>query len=158
MTERKDNLCEPFGQSNLERVNNALIVTKEKKRPSKYIIDNINRLSFSKYLVDGGLITESSKRCDYLILKCNNELPPDAYFIELKGADYREAINQINISIDKLYSSIANSTVNARIVVTTIQKPRLYEQIEFKLKERLRKLNRGDLRTASGVLTERILA
>lgn len=67
-----------------------VIVSKEKY--SKHIAKNDQENDVSQYRVDGVIIDDTTKRCDYLLL---NHTKQAAYYIELKGSNLKHALEQL---------------------------------------------------------------
>ncbi|WP_157162625.1 hypothetical protein [Cylindrospermum stagnale] len=81
-------------------------MAKDINNKQEYRLDNSNKLEICKLRVDGCLITDQEgKKCDYLILACQDKL---AFFVELKGQDLKEAIEQIDSALDKLIPQMAD--------------------------------------------------
>ncbi|WP_207690080.1 hypothetical protein [Desulfonema limicola] len=99
---------------------NTVIVARENK--CEYRLINKYKEKICKVKIDGCYIQEGRK-CDFLILRCEKKI---AYFIELKGSSYFDAVAQIMQTIDKLMD-ITNQleSVNARIVLTKVSVPNL---------------------------------
>ncbi len=84
-----------------------------------YIGLNKDRKAVCRVHVDGCLIKDR-KRCDYLILNCDDQV---AFFIELGRKDPHDAIHQIEPSIDKLQNHLQNFRINARAVLVNVRVP-----------------------------------
>ena len=80
-----------------------------------YTINNINRQTTFKFIVDGGLIDSvDQEKCDYLMMF------PDcvkAFFIELKGQGWEKAVSQLVNTVRILYPAMSNYTPHLRAVV-----------------------------------------
>lgn len=81
-----------------ELINHPIVVLRDKKskKSSKnYIIfKNPDRIDITKVIIDGCVI-KSGLRCDYLLIVPDKKY----YFIELKGNDIVQAINQLEQTI-----------------------------------------------------------
>ena len=87
------------------------IVSREKKK--EHIAINENNRLVRQFKVDGYVITENIKKCDYLLLNDDNHT---AYFIELKGTDIADAIKQIEQTLEILKNDLINYDKKLRIV------------------------------------------
>ncbi len=141
--------CNPFDECEHFSDNRPTIVLKEKK--SKYIGKNNESKNFTSIKVDGCLIEENLKQCDFLLLNCDQHL---AYLIELKGSDLLQAIRQIDKSLDKLAARLKLfQSINARIVLTKTPAPDINSTEEIRLKKRLKKM-KGNLKRGNSPLEE----
>jgi hypothetical protein len=146
--------CYLFGKQWVEVKNNQSFSLKEKKESSVYEVNNPGLINLYVYKVDGGIDQTNTEKCDYLILKCTTE-KPDAYFIEIKGADLFKAVNQITTTIDKFKYHLKDHRIFARIVVSKVNSIDLIDSRYKKLKEKIKNL-RGDLKTQSQKLIDTI--
>ncbi|EGK00621.1 MULTISPECIES: hypothetical protein [Dysgonomonas] len=80
-----------------ELISYPLIVLEEQK--SKIVFENKNRIEINKITVDGCQITDERPRCDYLLIKVDENTE---YFVELKGHDINRALEQIEATIPRL--------------------------------------------------------
>ena len=65
-----------------------------------FIVENPNRATVYKIIIDGCLINDRRERCDYLVecyTTCNW-----AIFVELKGSDIKKAVSQLAKTIGYL--------------------------------------------------------
>ena len=107
------------------------------------------------YNVDNGIIkSQTIAKCDYALYNFNDDT---VYFIELKGANYDRAVEQIESTINNLIinNNIEISIINARIVLTRAKTPQLNTTKEQKLKKILRKYS-GTLDKKCNILTDNI--
>ncbi|GHV21179.1 hypothetical protein FACS189428_1170 [Clostridia bacterium] len=140
--------CDTFTHFDFYHKQDKKIICKEKR--SKYTYENRSLDQITKYRVDGNLISEG-KKCDFLLLNCEKK---KAYFIELKGSDLHQAIDQITTTIDMLKNSLSDFTICARIVLTRVNSTCL-EDLKYKtLKKKVKELNGGDLKQESNQLIE----
>ncbi|BAZ27769.1 hypothetical protein NIES4074_01970 [Cylindrospermum sp. NIES-4074] len=117
------------------------IVARDSKNKQEYRLNNSTEQEICKIRVDGCLIIDKEgKKCDYLILSCQDKL---AFFVELKGSDLKEAIRQIDSSLDKLLPTMPDFKCYARVVLNKNPTPDINSSIEIKLKKRLKQQN-GD--------------
>ncbi|MDR2345558.1 MAG: hypothetical protein LBE18_05780 [Planctomycetaceae bacterium] len=102
---------------NIDYLKQSVIVCRENKSTYKY--NNKSQYCVAKIKVDGGLLPNKEiKKCDWLLVNWDNGV---SYFIELKGRDFRKAIEQIESSINRLLSDLSKlkvTVVNVRIVTT----------------------------------------
>jgi hypothetical protein len=88
-----------------------IIVSKE--TPNEHRAINKDACLVRQFKVDGYVITENIKKCDYLVL---NDDRHTAYFIELKGSDITGAIEQIRQTVEKLEKYLSSYVKKLRIV------------------------------------------
>ena len=133
--------------------NRPTVVLRDKRQPRKFIGKNPDgKLFLTVYQVDGKLIASDvrSGKCDFAIYTSSDTL----YLIELKGADYVHALEQIHDTIVRLVSSdVKVKVVNARVVLSKVQTPALRSSVETKLTRLLQKY-KGDLQKASVQMQE----
>lgn len=84
-----------------EKKKSSKIVVSENK--SKFIIINNKKKVIHKVKVDGCLISENSKKCDWLF-EINPKSKELVIFLELKGVDLKHAIRQIESTIQQTKS------------------------------------------------------
>jgi hypothetical protein len=119
------------------------MVVKEKGK--RYVLKNPNRKKVCRVRVDNCLIvSQSEKKCDFLILTCDPDSPKDIYLIELKGSSLIEAIEQLNKTIE-YFKPYISGRVFARIVVSKAPSPELRSPKLLKLKKLLRDQYGGGL-------------
>ena len=87
------------------------IISREKL--NKHIAKNDDNCLVRQLKVDGYVITDNIKKCDYLIL---NDDKCTAYFIELKGSDITGAIKQIEQTVETLKKDLFDYDKKLRIV------------------------------------------
>lgn len=115
------------------------IVARDSGNQQEYRVTNQAQQEVCKIRVDGCLIRDQDgKKCDFLILFCASKL---AFFVELKGHSLIEAIQQINVSVDKLKLEMPDFTFYARIVLNRTPTPDINSSDEIKLRKKLKKLN-----------------
>lgn len=122
---------------------------------SKYVCENNKKKKITIYKVDGGIIkSQIVNKCDFALYNNDNDV---IYFIELKGSDYDQAIEQISSSISNLITSnnIKINIINARIVLTKVRAPEINTTKEKKLKLLLNKY-KGTLIKKTNLMTEHI--
>ncbi|GAB6009165.1 hypothetical protein [Dysgonomonas reticulitermitis] len=119
--------------------NRKIIPIRDKRHKTEYRYINKSANHLAKYRVDGGLIS-SGKKCDFLLLNCEQK---QSYFIELKGSDMSQAIDQIDRSIDLLRHNLTGFAFFARIVLTKSPPTRVKNTKQVKLEDKLKSLNGG---------------
>lgn len=122
----------------------------DKGSKTKYIYRNNSSNFLSKYRVDGGLIEDNDAKCDYLLLNCDKK---QSYFIEMKGSDLIQAINQIDRSINLLKKDLAGFSFFARIVLTRVNTVDLRDSRLMRLEKKVNSLN-GNLKKQSRLLED----
>lgn len=129
-------------------------VFRDKKQPRVYRAHNPARKIIKGYKVDGGIITSSLlEKCDYALYTEDDKI----YLIELKGGDYKHAIEQISSSVDILIKNVGVTAkeVNGRVVLSKCKTPSLWANDEKKLIAKLRRLG-GNLDKKVRLLEENI--
>ncbi|MBP1672378.1 MAG: hypothetical protein H6Q25_193 [Bacteroidetes bacterium] len=126
------------------------IVTCSDRGSVTYKYNNESLDFISKYKVDGGLISDSSAKCDFLLLNCNRKY---SFFIELKGSDISRAIEQIDRSIDVLKDNLSGYYIFGRIVLTRDNTTKLPDLKIKKLERKLSSFN-GNLIKRTRLLEE----
>lgn len=107
----------------------------------KYLANNVSNKLVAQYHLD--TTTAPPKKCDYAIYIFDNENPLNddnrVIFVELKGSDISEAIEQICQSINDriIQPKIDCKYVDARIVASQCPPPRYYGTKEVKLNQLL---------------------
>jgi len=133
-----------------ECVRNDPVVVREKK--SQYRLENPANKEICKTRVDDCYISRG-KRCDWLLVDCE---AANAYFVELKGADFRRAIEQIDETINRVGSDLQGFGLFARVVLTKSPTPHLRNTPDvLKFEKRLRK-SRGNLKTKTKLFVESV--
>ena len=114
---------------------------KDNRARSEFLVDNRKKNFLVKLKVDDCLIkTSDTRKCDFLILDCDNKI---AYFIELKGKNLGDAINQIMSTIQELAPKLKHFQFRCRIVQTGVNgttQPKYISKLVTYLKEK-HKLN-----------------
>ena len=112
------------------------IVCKDKGQSREYRFVNNDKKEVIKYCIDGGIISEHEiSKCDFGIFTEDNQL----YLIELKGGDYKHAIEQIDTTIQTLIENrnIKVDRIDARVVLSKVRNPNILTTKEKKLKSKL---------------------
>jgi hypothetical protein len=128
--------------------NRPIIVLKDDKGKSEFRAINSERKKIIAIRVDDCLDFEG-KQSDYLLIVCNDLKCEytEAYFIELKGSDFIQAIRQIDNSFEALKEALAGiNRIHARIIPTKISIPNLENKPPVvSLRNKLKKRN-GNLK------------
>ena len=130
------------------------VPSSDKGSPCKWKGLNNKKKRVIKYRVDGGIITSMAEsKCDYAVYVEGDAI----YLIELKGANYNHALEQIDATLDKLIKTpgIETSSVNGRIVLTRGRVPGIKYSKEASLEKKLKKLN-GSLDSKTRIFEEEI--
>ena len=126
------------------KVCHSKITCKENGR--MYILTNDNSSTFSKYHVDGHVITGSEKKCDYMLINYYDN-HHKVIFVELKGQHVVRAIEQILNTFDTLeqdLKNLSNVKYYSRIVLSKFP-PYMRTNSEYiKMREKLFNFNNGD--------------
>ncbi|AEI47495.1 hypothetical protein [Runella slithyformis] len=124
--------CNPFHEKpecELLAGTNKVFVAKDSGAISEYRLENPNQRWVVKLKVDGCLIpSDSQKKCDFLFLACEKEGGKTAYFVELKGGNLGDAIEQIQSAIEILYPKLTDFSFRCRIVQTKTPPMRIINQ------------------------------
>lgn len=116
------------------------------------VFENLAQNTICQVRIDGCLI-QSGIRCDYLVIVPENS---EAFFVELKGHDFLQAIRQVDRSIDVLIECLASTRINARIVLTKVNTPDLMNSPTLlKFEKKIRKLN-GTLKKGTLKMIEKV--
>ena len=132
----------------------SIVQASDKGSPCKWKGLNNKKKRVIKYRVDGGIITSMAEsKCDYAVYVEGDAI----YLIELKGANYNHALEQIDATLDKLIKTpgIETGSVNGRIVLTRGRVPGIKYSKEASLEKRLKKLN-GSLDSKTRIFEEEI--
>ena len=132
----------------------SIVQVSDKGNPCKWVGMNSKKQRVVKYRVDGGIITSKTElKCDYAVYVEDDSI----YLIELKGANYNHALEQINATLDKLVIAphIETSSVNGRVVLTKGRVPGIKYSKEPSIVKKLKKLN-GTLESRTKLFEEKI--
>lgn len=128
------------------KLNQRIIVSKDKKNSQKHIAYNNDRDEVYQYNVDGNIIREGI-RCDFLLM---NKTKQHIYYIELKGSDIVHALAQIDATEKALKQRFKEeisscNKVSYRIVLNRLGSPRTYShEARAFLKKHLGDLKYGE--------------
>lgn len=115
--------------------NRGRIVCKENKKA--YILVNDKKILITNFHMDGGIIDDSNqKKCDYLIYIPSTK---KIILIELKGAQFSNAIAQILATLDIYNDNLKDCQVFARIIgqgVPNIRNASNYIMLEKQIQRR----------------------
>lgn len=134
--------------------NKKVVVLKEPKESRVYRLENPSQKEIVVYQIDGGLISSND------VLKCDNGIYTEddvLFLIELKGADYIHALEQLLSTINILLqrSQVKVTKLNARLVLSIIRVPDIIPSLEKKLLTKVRSYN-GDFVRKCQMLCERL--
>lgn len=110
-----------------EQTRNPSISVREAK--SKFVLDNPERKLVRKVEVDGCLINDARKRCDYLFEVA--EPIESAVYVELKGNKLMPGVEQLEATLRHLsfrHAVLDNSRVRCVLVVRSVPKARASTQ------------------------------
>lgn len=101
---------------------------------SRYVAINPNERKVCEILIDGGLLKDNKKRCDYgLWVEYNNRM----ILVELKGRHVEDAFEQLmqTYAIFQKRFSKESFSYSLRIVASENKAPRLHERIKQEKKK-----------------------
>lgn len=135
-----------------------IVSLKDHGESRKYVGRNPGKLELSVFRVDNGICKSSKpgdRKCDYAIYTGNDNL----YLIELKGADYSTAIDQLNNTIKELLSEDIGDlkAVFGRVVLSKTNVPQTLKTKEKKLMTLLKKKYKGSLLKKTKEMTENLV-
>lgn len=131
-----------------------IVVLKEPKESREYRLNNKSVKELVVYQIDGGIVSSNDVlKCDYGVFTEDDVV----FFVELKGADYIHALDQMNSTINLLIEKpqIKIAQLNARIVLSRISVPAIVPTQE-KILLRKVKNYKGNFIKQSRVLEEAI--
>jgi hypothetical protein len=117
---------------------------------TKYHGINEAEKDFSLYRIDKDAIVKEQRRCDYLLVRCEDK---HCFFIELKGHHLLDAIDQIGATIEALKYQLSDHVLNARIVLTKTNSPDLNHAKYIRL-DKMLKSQGGTIIQKSKLLVE----
>jgi len=143
-------VCKGFRECHYQNIqirgcNACLTVTNEqnptvKERRVTYSIKNNKRLDVFIYAVDGKLIAGVDEiRCDYLLMAAHCK---KAFFVELKGSDWKHALKQLENTVFLLYPEMKEYTPHLRAVVRRSAPNTTYNQL-MKMRKDMQKRYAG---------------
>jgi len=130
------NCCQNLGNSS-----NVSIEEKGKK----YEYKNNDGRTLIKCKVDG-CMNINNKKCDYLLIDDTCRI---AYFIELKGSDINQAIDQIENTICHIENKLKNYEIRIRIILSRTNITALESSKVKKFKMYINKLNKQNNKNIS---------
>ena len=130
------------------------VVLKERRESREYHLQNNSEQELVVYKIDGGIIEDNTLlKCDFGIYTEQDVL----YLIELKGADFQHALEQIQSTISLLLDkpNVVVHQLNVRIVLSKYRNPDILSTEEKKLNRFLRtKFGNGSIKKKSRILEE----
>lgn len=146
--------CEKYEKHECTKCNSdKKIVAQEKK--SKFVLNNPGGKKVCKIKYDGCYDKSKEKKCDFLLLVCE-EKNEKAFFIELKGQNFTQALKQIQKSIDNEIRILKGFEIHARIVVTRFNAPNYQNTPEYKKLFKMIKKTGGKIDKKSQQFTEEL--
>ena len=113
--------CNPFGKACEQNTDYSAkeIVFKERKNIPEYRVYNNSRHFLVKIQVDGCLLKDKIgiRKCDFLMLDCTAN---KAFFIELKGQNLGDAVEQIKSTVPQLSPKLSGFSLCCRIVQSKV--------------------------------------
>lgn len=144
--------CNPFEPTHTPfRSDKRRIISIQDTPATKYEGLNPSEKEFSLFRIDKDRVVSGQRKCDYLLLRCDDK---NAFFIELKGRHILDAVEQIDATIEALKSQLQAYTMHGRIVVTRTNAPDLQSTRYLKLRRAL-KLRGGSLEQGTKLFSER---
>ena len=114
--------------------NRRIVFQDPKGCKSRYVAINPNERKVCEILIDGGLLKDNKKRCDYgLWVEYNNRM----ILVELKGRHVEDAFEQLmqTYAIFQKRFSKESFSYSLRIVASENKAPRLHERIKQEKKK-----------------------
>lgn len=132
------------------------IVKCEERRKKYHLANDIDGVRVRKYKLDKGIVQNEAgfDACDNLLAVYNEEIPK-LIFVELKGSDYKHALEQLYGTIRHFIPELNEHRIYARIVHTQ-GIPKIGNsgmQVDL---ERIVRSRGGNLKTNEWILTERL--
>ena len=91
----------------------SIVVSQDSGTSRKHRAVNSSGCRVSQYKIDGGVVRDTSIRCDFLVM---NDDKQDAYLIELKGSDIDHALAQLEETARRLQRELCTYQIKYRIV------------------------------------------
>lgn len=117
----------------LSRDRRKIVSLRERGEKSTYVLSNPTGKEIVVYKIDHGLISsESIPKCDFGIYYVEGDT---LILVELKGANYEHALEQIESTIEQLVVTpkVVISKLNARVVLSKARIPNVLITKEKKL-------------------------
>ncbi|WP_019539650.1 hypothetical protein [Proteiniphilum acetatigenes] len=133
-----------------------------KEKGKRYLGINNDEKVIAKYHLDDPEHPVEGIRCDYALYVYDdeNQAKDDdrLIFIELKGSDIEQAIQQISNSIRDwvVNYSIRPRKLDARIISSGCRNPQYYKTNQVRLEKELNKYGQGNLIVATRQFTEEL--
>lgn len=125
------------------------VVLKENK--SEYRAQNADKKKVQVFNVDGCLLDDEVKKCDYLFLVGNS-----ARFIELKGVRFEDAIEQIISTVNVLMPGLQKEHSTACSIIVSTRTPKIINPKKWENLKKLMKRYNGDAFKGNSPYTEHI--
>lgn len=125
----------------------AIVVSRDARQSREHRATNPKRaFDLRHYKLDGDLVKNETS-CDYLLL---NDSSKKAYFIELKGENIDEAVDQLEASEKKFAPELGDYKFFYRIVCSKALTHKIHKPKYLKFKEKCG----SSLRTKESILEE----
>ncbi len=121
-------------------------------KESEYRLKNPANKEICRTEIDNCYINQG-KRCDCLLVACEAQ---NAYFVELKGSDFRHAIKQIDETVNRIGGDLDGFGLFARVVLTKSPTPHLRNIPDVLKFEKRLKQRGGDLKMKTILLVESV--
>lgn len=130
-----------------------LAVVEEKKK--KYELTNLKADHIAVFQIDSGMISVPNEmKCDNLLLDIDLKL---AVFVELKGTDLKHALEQVDVTVDRLLPGLPNYRIFARIVTSNrTNVPNIKSCPQYVRLKRKILANKGDVNIHANMIAENI--
>lgn len=130
-------------------INQAIVVSKDAGQAREHRALNPDRkFCLRHYKLDGDIV-KNQTCCDFLLV---NDSSKKAYFIELKGENVEEAVDQLQASATRFSSELSGYTFLYRIVCSRVLTHNVQKTKFRKFKEKCGK----NLQTKVGKLEEKL--
>lgn len=122
----------------------AVVVSQE--NGNKHQLCNDSRVAVYQYHVDGDIIKgNDEKRCDYVV-EALTAPRPSAFFIELKGSDLMDALEQIDVTVSRCEAKLKGYDILPRVVLHKVSTHQIRGSKYRRYKERYPRLAIGTRR------------
>lgn len=101
------------GFHSLCNLRQRIIVSRDEGQAREHRAQNVDGCRVSHYKIDGTVVRDASKRCDFLLM---NDDRSDAYLIELKGTNIEDALEQLEATAQVLQQALHGYRIKYRLV------------------------------------------
>lgn len=102
----------PLGEPGFSRHYPTTQTISLKENRSEYRFQPLSPKEVTVYVVDDGIFKDNIKKCDWLLLNFTDN---QGYLIELKGGNISLAIDQLNLTLDRLTNTLRSSMTGIRL-------------------------------------------